>query len=139
MLGVKPDNFSASACNILIILCIQKFSPLANNRKPAPLPKKKIFDSHHSNNAKRAVIISLFDRVKSHFGKDDRHGHEKERKYLYALFKKNGYPRSLILFRAFCRIPKASSKSKKERKEGKSEEKKKKEPKDTFSFSEQIN
>ena len=38
------------------------------------------FDSHHSNNVKRAVIISLFDRVKSHFGKDDKHGQEKERK-----------------------------------------------------------
>ena len=63
------------------------------------------FDSHHSNNAKRAVIISLFDRVKSHFGKDDRHGQEKERKYLYAWFKKNGYPRSFVQ-RALYRIAK---------------------------------
>ena len=27
------------------------------------------FDSYHSNNAKRAVITSFFDRRKSHFGK----------------------------------------------------------------------
>ena len=27
------------------------------------------FDSHRSNNSKRAVIISLFDKLKSHFGK----------------------------------------------------------------------
>ena len=68
--------------------------------------------------------ISLFDRVKSHLGKDDRHGQEKERKYLYALFKKNGYPRAFV--QSTLRNCEANQKKRK------SEEKKKKEPKDTI-------
>ena len=71
------------------------------------------------------MIVSLFERVKSQFGRDDRHGQEKERKYLHALFKKNRYPRSFV--QSTLRNCKAN---RKKRKEGTSDEKKKKEPKD---------
>ena len=48
-------------------------------RKKTYTNRALAFDSYHSNNAKRAVIISMFDRVKSNFGKDDIHANRKKK------------------------------------------------------------
>ena len=66
-----------------------------------------------------------FDHLKAHLSfqkkKNDRHGQEKERKYLYALFKKNGYRARGHLFGAPYGIAKQIKRTEK------SEVKKKKE------------
>ena len=65
-------------------------------RKKTHTNRVLAFDSHHSDNAKRAVVISMFDRVNTHFNSRDKRGQKKERHFLHALFQRNGYPRSFV-------------------------------------------
>ena len=46
--------------------------------------------------AKRGVVISLFDRVESHFSKDDIEGKEQERAFLSSALMANGYPKAFV-------------------------------------------
>lgn len=55
------------------------------------------FDSHHPLSAKKAVIISLFDRTKTHFKDDDHEGKKAEKTHLFALFEANGYPKQFVI------------------------------------------
>jgi len=54
------------------------------------------FESHHPVSAKRAVVLSLFDRVRTHFSKEDVEGQEKEKDLLFDVLRANGYPRLFV-------------------------------------------
>ncbi|BHF82695.1 hypothetical protein SprV_0802583400 [Sparganum proliferum] len=52
------------------------------------------FKSNHSVGHKRSCVRTLFQRVQTHCSDDN--GRKEEIKYLHALFKANGYPKSFI-------------------------------------------
>nr|VZI33721.1 unnamed protein product [Spirometra erinaceieuropaei] len=52
------------------------------------------FKSSHPFGHKRSCVRTLFQRVQTHCS--DEHGRKEEIKYLHALFKANGYPKSFI-------------------------------------------
>lgn len=54
------------------------------------------FNSYHPVSAKKAVVLSLFDRIETHFAKNDEEGREKERNYLYEALRANGYSARFI-------------------------------------------
>ena len=54
------------------------------------------FASHHPISAKRGVVVSLFDRVESHFSQSDNEGKEQERALLFSALAANGYPKAFV-------------------------------------------
>ena len=47
-------------------------------------------------NAKKAVILSLFDHVESHYAENDVEGKNKERNHLYKVLQANGYTKKFV-------------------------------------------
>nr|VZI00047.1 unnamed protein product [Spirometra erinaceieuropaei] len=63
-------------------------------RKAANISQILHFKSNHPVGRKRSCVRTLFQRVQTHCSDDN--GRKEEIKYLHALFKANGYPRSFI-------------------------------------------
>ena len=66
------------------------------HRKKTHTSRVLSFASHHPMSAKRGVVISLFDRVLSHFSKDDIEGKEQERTFLSSALMANGYLKAFV-------------------------------------------
>ena len=54
------------------------------------------FNSHHSRNAKLAVVRSLMNRLDSHFAPDDMEGKQLEYEHIVEVLRANDYPERFI-------------------------------------------
>ena len=65
-------------------------------RKKTHTDRVLSFDSNHPISAKRAVVLSMFDRVETHFAKDDEEGRQQEVRHLFRMLGQNGYSERFV-------------------------------------------
>ena len=65
-------------------------------RKPTHTDRVLSFSSHHPLSAKRSVVLSLFERVSSHYNENDVEGRKRETEHLHSVLASNGYPLRFI-------------------------------------------